>query len=560
MVKKSLFSVLITLLAIHQLYGQQLNFDEMEVKGVPPARRVCTLPPTDINAHFYVQASPELRARMKRKATTTFEVDYFSSCEGEEWPEEAANALEYALAIWGEHIESEIPIKVNANWMELNETTLGSARPTRIVKLGGVGEPDTWYTLAQLSAMTGQAIREQITDDEGNPIEYDIDMNIQCSYDDWYFGTDANTPEGLTDFVTVALHEIGHGIGFLGSMDGDKDEETAEWGVSSGVEPLIYDHFAVDGDHNNLIDETVYSNPSSDLYDALVGDRGGVYFDGFVANNTLLGQEADRATLYAPDPFRQGSSYSHVDLATFRQTVNALMVPFIDRAFAVHSPGPLFCGMLSDMEWPLGGGCLQFISFVSQSNVNFGVINVGGSEEFDLLISHSEIAESDLNGTLELDNENFAIVGSNQFSLEPGMATEITLQYTPQSNGIHETSLTISHNAQNIASPLIIELRGEALKAGQIVNLDQSYPNPFIKNNPYNMTSPVIGYSISEDSNVSVDLYTISGRHLQSLENRRRESGRYLVEPDMNGLSSGIYIYRVVADGVAKSGKLMYVK
>ncbi|MCK7534680.1 MAG: hypothetical protein MZV63_28610 [Marinilabiliales bacterium] len=32
----------------------------------------------------------------------------------------------------------------------------------------------------------------------------------------WYFGTDGNTPELLYDFVTVVLHEIGHGLGFTG--------------------------------------------------------------------------------------------------------------------------------------------------------------------------------------------------------------------------------------------------------------------------------------------------------------------------------------------------------
>jgi len=49
--------------------------------------------------------------------------------------------------------------------------------------------------------------------------EHDININMNCGFDAWYFGTDANTPAGLIDFVTVVLHEIGHGIGFIGSMN-----------------------------------------------------------------------------------------------------------------------------------------------------------------------------------------------------------------------------------------------------------------------------------------------------------------------------------------------------
>lgn len=38
------------------------------------------------------------------------------------------------------------------------------------------------------------------------------------------------------------------------------------------------------------------------------------------------------------------------------------MRPMIDRAFAVHSPGPVFCGMLDDMGWPLGAACEALLS------------------------------------------------------------------------------------------------------------------------------------------------------------------------------------------------------
>ena len=34
----------------------------------------------------------------------------------------------------------------------------------------------------------------------------------------YYFGTDGNCPADKYDFVQLVMHEIGHGIGFIGSM------------------------------------------------------------------------------------------------------------------------------------------------------------------------------------------------------------------------------------------------------------------------------------------------------------------------------------------------------
>lgn len=559
MFKKIFFlSAFTSILSITVLPAQ--NHDPLNIIDVQHGTHICNLPPTNINANFFVQSSPELLERMKRKTSATFEVEYFSSCGDEEWPQEAITAFEFAVAIWSEHINSDVPIKVNANWMTLEGSTLGSARPSRIVQVGNAGVSDTWYTLAQLSAMRGQAIREQLDE-----VEYDIDMNVQCNYDDWYFGTDANVPDGYTDFVTVVLHEIGHGIGFLGSMEAENDSETASWGLGGDdPDPLIFDRFTTDGDETNLINATAYPNPSSELYSALTGDRGGVFFNGTDTNNSLRGSETDRAILYSPDPFNEGSSYSHMDHVTFRQSINALMVPFIDRAFAIHTPGPLFCGMLSDIGWPLGDGCLDFIQssvlVMNSENLNFGVLNSGESSEVTLILSNQNDAEDILAGNLEISNDQFSIVGDSNFSLEPGESKEFKILYSPVTDQRHTGTLSVIHNAKNVPSPFSISLEGEALRANQIVELDQSYPNPFVLSSSQSLGMPVIEFAISQESDVVLDLFSVSGQHLQSLVSDRMQSGRYRESVDLNGLSSGIYIYRIVVDGVAKSGKLMYVR
>ncbi|NBC26865.1 MAG: hypothetical protein GVY08_08385 [Bacteroidetes bacterium] len=536
------------------LHAQDESIEILNVREVPPSDQICQLPPTDINAHFYVKPSPELLNRMKNRASSSFEVDFNSSCNGEVWPQEARDAFEYATMIWSEHIRSTVPIKIDANWVTLTENTLGSARPARIVQVSGAGSPNTWYTLAQLSALTDRVIRDEL-----DGVEYDIEMNIRCNFDDWYFGTDANTPEGMTDFVTVVIHEIGHGIGFLGSMDANNDTRIAEWGLpEDDRQPLIYDRFAVDGDRFNLIDERVYLNPSSNLYEALVGNRGGVFFDGTDANATLQDFEADRAKLFTPEPYRAGSSYSHFDQETFRRSINALMVPFIDRAFAIHTPGPLFCGTLSDMGWPLGAGCLSFIASdaliaTDIRALDFGITNIGQPDELALTISNQEGAVEALSGSLELESDQFSITGETTFNIDPGESREIRIEYDPITDAPHEATLSIFHNAKNEASPLLVSLEGEALKEGNIVKLEQSYPNPVVPNS----ARPTIPYVISEEADVRLDLYTIDGRLVRNLVNQRQMPDRYPVELNLGDIAGGIYIYRIIVDDVVESGKLM---
>lgn len=544
------------------MQGQNFINRDVEIIDSYQPEYITKLPPTDINANFFVQSSEEVLERIKGKAQSTFQVDYFSSCGGDEWPQQAITAFEFALSIWGEHISSDVPIKVNANWMNLEGNTLGSARPTQIVQIGS-GNPsivdDTWYTLAQLSALTGRPVREQLDD-----VDYDIDMNVQCDFDDWYFGTDANVPQNRSDFVTVVLHEIGHGLGFLGSMEANNDTDTAEWGIGEDGDPVIFDRFTVDGSLNNLISTSAYPNPSTELYRALTGDRGGIFFEGRDANRTLSGPGPDRARLYSPDTFDEGSSYSHFDQATFRQSINALMLPFIDRTFAVHSPGPLFCGALSDMGWPLGEGCINLIPsailVTNLSDLNFGVLNSGETAEISLVISNREDAETTLSGSLSIDSGQFTIQGSSSFSLEPGASQEIPILYVPTGDERDQATLSITHDASNIPSPYLIPLEGESLGSDQVVELDQSYPNPFVVNNSSNIGNPTIEFAISERSHVKLDLYTVSGQFLQPIIDADLDARRYAETVDMSGLSSGIYIYRIVVDGVAKSGKLMYVR
>ncbi|MCI0473049.1 MAG: T9SS type A sorting domain-containing protein, partial [Ignavibacteria bacterium] len=87
--------------------------------------------------------------------------------------------------------------------------------------------------------------------------------------------------------------------------------------------------------------------------------------------------------------------------------------------------------------------------------------------------------------------------------------------------------------------------------------LSQNYPNPF---NP----TTKITFSLPNDSRVTLKVYDISGREMKTLINGEvKTADWYTVEFSGAGLSSGVYFYRLIADGINKYTtvkKMMLIK
>lgn len=83
--------------------------------------------------------------------------------------------------------------------------------------------------------------------------------------------------------------------------------------------------------------------------------------------------------------------------------------------------------------------------------------------------------------------------------------------------------------------------------------LDANYPNPF---NP----STIIRFSIPEDADVTLSVYTILGQRVQTLVRERKEAGTYEVVFDASMLSSGVYLYRLQTPGFTSSRVMTLIK
>ena len=83
--------------------------------------------------------------------------------------------------------------------------------------------------------------------------------------------------------------------------------------------------------------------------------------------------------------------------------------------------------------------------------------------------------------------------------------------------------------------------------------LEQNYPNPF-----NNETS--ISYSLANDCNVTIDIFDIGGRKISTIFDGYQRSGSHQINWNGTGMSSGIYFYRLNADGKTKIKKSILLK
>jgi hypothetical protein len=83
--------------------------------------------------------------------------------------------------------------------------------------------------------------------------------------------------------------------------------------------------------------------------------------------------------------------------------------------------------------------------------------------------------------------------------------------------------------------------------------LSQNYPNPF---NP----TTTIRFSILETGNVKLTLFNILGQEIRTLVNESKEAGVHTINFNASELNSGLYLYKLEANGLVQTRKMTLVK
>jgi hypothetical protein len=252
------------------------------------------------------------------------------------FPANAKAAFEYAVSIWEHIIETDVPIYVNARWRSMENNILGSAGPSDYyTDFDFIPHKNRFYPVSVVEKIT----KSEITGSTSPDINATFNKDIK-----WYFGTDGNTPDLLYDFVTVVLHEIGHGLGFTGFFF--VTGNIGAYGNENTGDVAAFDLMVVNDKNQHLTDTSIFKMPSESLYNAFTSDL-------LFSNSPVsVSSSGTKPKLYAPSNWNDGSSMYHLNDATYPFTnENSLMTHAIGKGEAVHDPGPITTGILADIGW-----------------------------------------------------------------------------------------------------------------------------------------------------------------------------------------------------------------
>lgn len=272
---------------------------------------------------------PALRAALTGTPTSSFVVSYTGFTTAQR------AAFQSAVDVWSRIVVSSVPIRVRATLSRLEPGVLGSAGPGNAYRSAA---DDSYYAAALADALSGRDLEPGGVDVEA---EFTNDPGL------FYFGTDGQVPAGQYDFPTTVLHEIGHGLGFLGGLEVVDGVGTYDPG-SADPAPFVYDRSVVRRTSTGDVRVLSYPRGSRALAEAL--QSGALLWDGASATRAA----STKPRLYAPATYEPGSSVGHLDEATYRPgTANALMTPLIGAREVVRDPGPIAVAMLEDTGWRL---------------------------------------------------------------------------------------------------------------------------------------------------------------------------------------------------------------
>jgi hypothetical protein len=253
-------------------------------------------------------------------------------------------AFQHAAFLWGSCLTSAVEIKIGATLDPLpgdaTSAVLGQAGATTVHR-NFLNAPvaNTWYPQALANSYIGA---------DADPATPDISATFNSGVDgailgatDWYYGLDGN-PGGDIDFVSVVLHELGHGLGFQTFAN-----------LATGVKLSNFDDTYLRNLECHGSVPSGYGAGTNAQRVACSIDDPDLHWLGASTQTAAgalpltAGFPGGHVQMHGPAPLQPGSSVSHFSTAAFP---NQLMEPFYTGAN--HSVG-LALPLMEDIGWTL---------------------------------------------------------------------------------------------------------------------------------------------------------------------------------------------------------------
>ena len=257
-----------------------------------------------------------------------------------------ADALNTAGKNWSRYLHITVPIKVNvftvnSSFVPFSGLTLANGRKN--------------FPNAYPNYLYVTSLANQMTNSELNPGQYDMDIYFNL-FTPMYYGNGA-PPANQMDFISLAMHEIGHGLGFY--SDGYVDNSgkgsfgnvpvsvfmglitpSFPWRGQDSV-PTIYDKYLQKASGNALATCAPFN--SNALGDSIM--NGMLYFDGTLFAALSPGGKARVAG-------GTGTYFFGEDLLHLHQSYpNTIMSYYWGLGDTVRAPAPREIAVLRQIGW-----------------------------------------------------------------------------------------------------------------------------------------------------------------------------------------------------------------
>ncbi|MBA2611747.1 MAG: T9SS type A sorting domain-containing protein [Bacteroidetes bacterium] len=347
-----------------------------------------------------------------------------------------ATALTIAGQKWSNYLQITVPVKVNvfivnASFLPFSAITFANGRKN----FTNAPVPNTLYVSTLANQLAGSEI---------NTGEYDMDIYFNL-YTPYYFGT-GKPPANKTDFISTAMHEIGHGLGFY--SDGYVDANgigsfgnippsaipispSFPWRGQDSV-PSIFDKYIIKASGNLLT--TCAPQNSSALGDSI--KNGAVYFSGPLYANPSHSNTPIRLAGGA------GTYTLGVDLLHIHQSyANTIMSYYWGAGDTVRIPAPWELGILKEIGWNIKAVGLKenttdALAMVYPNPANSSMVVVGKNIT-----------------TIEIYNLMGELLQINTNVLKED---ELLINTEPLKNGIYFLKMGFNYTGQNSIKKIVI--------------------------------------------------------------------------------------------------------
>ncbi|MCB9367228.1 MAG: T9SS type A sorting domain-containing protein [Calditrichaeota bacterium] len=188
-----------------------------------------------------------------------------------------------------------------------------------------------------------------------------------------------------------------------------------------------------------------------------------------------------------------------------------------------------------DIILPVNFGSISAVAGSGQVTLNWNTLAETNVHHFDVLRNGSKVSE--------VAATNNATGASYSF-VDNGLTNGTTYSY-----GL--VSVDVTGARQELAT-IEATPTADATVISEYA-LHQNYPNPF------NPTTNIV-FDMVDAGMVKISVYNLLGQKVADLANGTYEAGRHVVNFDAAGLSSGLYLYRMEANGFSAQAKMMLMK